>query len=119
MDEALVLHSSKSMHSGFFSSAFNTGLLTENIHLLVKDNHALSKLWWDEAGSALGIIKTEEGDMQDLGWTGRIGTSNAPDFLLEGPIFNNRSGRVGDYGGESPYTNWLMNQAQDFDIQNR
>jgi hypothetical protein len=53
--------------------------------------------------------------MQDWGGQVGIGTSNAR-LLLEGPILKNKVSVI--MGGRISNTNWLMNQAQDFDIQN-
>jgi hypothetical protein len=107
MDEALVLSSN---HALGFLSAFNTDV-TETF-TLYKGN--LPANYGGRAGSALDI-KMKEGDMQDWGGQVGIGTSNAR-LLLEGPILKNKVSVI--MGGRISNTNWLMNQAQDFDIQN-
>jgi hypothetical protein len=107
MDEALVLSSN---HALGFLSAFNTDV-TETF-TLYKGN--LPANYGGRAGSALDI-KMKEGDMQDWGGQVGIGTSNAR-LLLEGPILKNKVSVI--MGGRISNTNWLLNQAQDFDIQN-
>ncbi len=107
MDEALVLSSN---HALGFLSAFNTDL-TETF-TLYKGN--LPANYGGRAGSALDI-KMKEGDMQDWGGQVGIGTSNGR-LLLEGPILKDKISVI--MGGRISNTNWLLNQAQDFDIQN-
>jgi hypothetical protein len=107
MDEALVLSSN---HALGFLSAFNTDV-TETF-TLYKGN--LPANYGGRAGSALDI-KMKEGDMQDWGGQVGIGTSNGR-LLLEGPILKDKISVI--MGGRISNTNWLLNQAQDFDIQN-
>lgn len=107
MDEALVLSSN---HALGFLSAFNTDV-TETF-TLYKGN--LPATFGGRAGSALNI-KMRNGDREN--WSGSVGlgTSNAR-LLLEGPLIKDKVSII--MGGRISNTNWLLRQAQDFDIQN-
>ncbi|MDG1278734.1 MAG: carboxypeptidase-like regulatory domain-containing protein [Algoriphagus sp.] len=107
MNEALVLSSN---HALGFLSAFNTDV-TETF-TLYKGN--LPANYGGRAGSALDI-KMKEGDKKNWGGQVGLGTSNGR-ILLEGPIQKDKISLI--IGGRISNTNWLLNQARDFDIQN-
>lgn len=107
MNEALVLSSN---HALGFLSAFNADV--SETFTLYKGN--LPANYGGRAGSALDI-RMKEGDKQNWGGQVGIGTSNGR-LLIEGPLAKDKVSLI--LGGRISNTNWLLNQAQDFDIQN-
>lgn len=107
MDEAMVLSSN---HALGFLSAFNTDV-TETF-TLYKGN--LPANFGGRAGSALNI-QMRNGDKENWGGQIGIGTSNGR-VLLEGPLAKNKVSLI--LGARISNTNWLLNQARNFDINN-
>ncbi|MBB6326038.1 hypothetical protein FHS59_001666 [Algoriphagus iocasae] len=107
MDEVMVLSSN---HALGFLSAFNTDV-TENF-TLYKGN--LPANFGGRSGSALNI-QMRDGDRESWGGQVGIGTSNGK-FLIEGPLAKDKISIIG--GARISNTNWLLNQARNYDLKN-
>jgi hypothetical protein len=107
MNEVLVLSSN---HALGFLSGFNTDV-TETF-TLYKGN--LPATFGGRAGSALNILM-RPGSKES--WQGQVGmgTSNGK-LLLEGPMVKDKVSLI--VGGRVSNVNWLLQQADDIDIQN-